>query len=425
MFIYRGLLVLLAPILLIHIIWKALQCGQWQYFAQRIGIDFTSLKHNSIWFHCASVGEVKSIFPLLDELHNRLPAQHFLVTSNTATSRVIVNKYNKNWIEHAYCPVDWRSSINAFLKSVKPAQCYIIETELWPNMIDVCSQQQIPIAILNGRLSEKTMHSQNWMLRTYKQVLRHIQAVYTRTELDNKRYLQLGAKKETTKVVGDLKLAAVSVNNNDIQTLTKRDFVLIVSTHADEEKKILQACETLLGNVLFVIAPRHPERSGAIASQLHNMGLHIAIHSKHDAIADDTQIYILDTIGELDQWFGTAQAVVMGGSFENIGGHNIIEPMSYHRAVVYGPHMQNFADISDIALAADAAIQVESYSALQQQLANWLHNKSAQHEIEQRAAALISQFETTIPTYADIVTTRLVDTATVNKMKPVISSLPQ
>ena len=406
MFIYRSLIVLLSPLLLLHIVWKAAQCRQWQYFAQRLGMDYCDIPPGCLWFHCASVGEVKTILPLLDACHARAPELRFLVTSNTPTSREIILKHARDYIHHAYCPMDWRRCVRAFLNTTRPVRCYLIETELWPNLIDLCHSQTIPVVILNGRLSEKTLHSSDWMLRTYRHVLKQINSVYTRNPLDRERYIQLGANADKTRAIGDLKFAATTPSSVDKQQLTQRKYILVVSTHDDEETQIAKACQALLQDTLFVIAPRHPERGNSVAAQLHRLGLNIALHSKHDPIDDDTQVYILDTIGELDKWYGDALAVVMGGSFVNIGGHNIIEPLAHHRAVVYGPHMQNFAEIDEIVQVNEAAIQVASVDELAQLLQQWSSDNSKRQAMEQRAAQLMQQFENTLPAYVDIVTSK-------------------
>ena len=403
MFIYRSLIVLLTPLLLLHILWQAVRCKQWRYFAQRTGLDYCDIPPGCIWFHCASVGEVKTVLPLLEACHRQLPEQQFLITSNTATSREIVIKHNRDYLYHAYCPMDWRGSVRAFLNSTRPEAAYLIETELWPNLIDLCHNEGIAVTILNGRLSEKTLSSGSWMLHTYRHVLGMVEAVYTRNQLDRDRYIQLGAAADKTRAIGDLKFAVTTPATTGKQRLTRRDYVLVVSTHEDEEKQIASACRNLMQHTLFVIAPRHPERGNSIAAQLHRLGLNIAQHSRHDAIDDDTQVYLLDTIGELDSWYGDALVVVVGGSFVNIGGHNIIEPLAHHRAVIYGPHMHNFAELDEIVQVNEAGVKLGGANELAPQLQQWLHDRAARQVMEQRAARLMQQFENTLPAYVDIV----------------------
>lgn len=410
MFIYRILLILLSPIIFLHVLFKAIQCRQWQYFSQRLGTGFTGIKQNQPWFHCASVGEVKALLPLLQELHTQLPATHFLITSNTATSREIIIQFNKNWIQHAYCPIDLRNTMRSFLLQTKPLQCNLIETELWPNMIELCHHHKIPIAIYNGRLSKKTTQSNRWMLAVYKHVLKYIDTIYARSEADRERYIKLGSGSQHTSTVGDLKLVTPNIDDITCQNLTQRDYMLAVSTHDPEEFEFMRACHGLLHEHLVVIAPRHPERGNTLAKQLRSINLRVAMHSKGDNITDNTQVYLLDTIGELDKWYGNATMVVMGGSFTNIGGHNILEPLNYHKAVVYGPHMHNFSELNDIVLSAQAAIQVTTYRQLQTQLQAWLDDAGKRQLVENNAKKMLSKFEHTIPAYADIFVSRLAST---------------
>ncbi len=406
MFTYRLFFVLLTPVLFIHIVWKAIQCRQWLYFKQRLGFSCPAKRNKVTWFHCASVGEVKTVLPLLEKLHQTQPEQHFVITSHTATSRELVVKSGQPWLSHMYLPLDWRSAIKRFLHAVKPERCILFETEIWPNLIDLCDKQRIPVTIINGRLSSKTMNQPAWLASAYRYSLPLIDNIYTRSEQDRERYIKLGADEKTTTTLGDLKLAGRKESDGKTQAVTRREYILVVSTHDDEEVQITRHCQALLEQTLFVIAPRHPHRSNTVAKQLHHMGLNIAIHSKRDAVKEDTHIYLIDSIGELDAWYPGAQSVVVGGSFVNTGGHNIIEPLAFDKAVVYGPNMQNFSDLNALVLEHEAAIQVDDYPQLAEQLTHWQKDSTAKNRIEQRAQVLVHQFESTLPAYVEVLTQR-------------------
>jgi 3-deoxy-D-manno-octulosonic-acid transferase len=191
------------------------------------------------------------------------------------------------------------------------------------------------------------------------------------------------------------------------QEHTPRDYIVIASTHEGEELKIAKVWDKLHRSELLVIAPRHPDRSSQIIKQLEtvvgNVDKYIAVRSKNDAINRETKIYILDSVGELTSWYSAAKLIVMAGSFIHRGGHNILEPAHFGKAIIVGPHMENFVDENKLLLDNDAAVQVFSIHELEITIPRLLDNEAERKKLEQNALKAVKPFSNVITDYADVI----------------------
>jgi len=408
MLLYRLLIILLSPVIISHILWLAFTNKQSHYFWQRLGYKLPNLPTDGLWFHCASVGEVNTLLPLLNNIHRQDGNLKIIITTNTITGGKIVAQQELDFLFHCYMPIDWRSSVDRFLTAVKPSSIYIMETEIWPNLFASCQSNDVPIYIINARLSSRTTSAKSWIKQVYKSCLLQITAIYARSEKDAQSYRLLGAKKETVTTIGNLKFTT-ALANETIKTKKTisigRKYVLIASTHKDEEEQIYNIWKKLKRSELLIIAPRHPERSASIISKLDTNA--IAIRSKNQQITDQTEIYLLDTIGELKNYFGGAELVIMGGSFTPIGGHNILEPASFNCAIITGPYMENFAEELDLMLSKNAIIQVTSklqaYSRLREQIENVLGNDKYRKTLQKNTATLSHNVEKILDNYTKLI----------------------
>jgi len=405
---YRLLIILLSPVIIAHILWLAFTNKQSHYFWQRIGFKLPNLPGNCLWFHCASVGEVNTLLPLLNNINKQDNSLKIIITTNTITGGKIVAQQELDFLFHCYMPVDWISSIDRFLTAVKPSSLYIMETEIWPNLFAICQNNNIPIYIINARLSSRTTSAKSWIKRVYKSCLLQISAIYARSEKDAQSYRLLGAKKETVMTIGNLKFTT-ALANETIKTEETisivRKYVLLASTHKDEEEQIFHIWKKLKRPELLVIAPRHPERSASIISKLDTEA--IAVRSKNQQITDQTEIFLLDTIGELKNYFSGAELVIMGGSFIPVGGHNILEPASFNCAIITGPYMENFAEELNLMLSKNAIIQITSklqaYSRLREQIENVLDNDGYRKTLQKNTATLSHNVEKILDDYTKLI----------------------
>ena len=406
MFIYRFLIFVFSPLILAHLIWKSFRLGQPRFLLQRLGFQLQHIPQDCLWFHCASVGETNTVMPLLHELHKRHPDLQFLITTNTTTGAEIVEQQKLSCLFHAFLPMDWCLTTLIFLHQIKPGALYLVETELWPNLIVLCNDKNIPINIINGRLSNKTTSANNWVRSVYHYILSKVRHIYVRSEIDKNNYLSLGALDNQVSILGNLKFISPDSANTKSQAITQRDYVLVASSHNDEEYQITKMWNTLNRNELLVIAPRHPERRDDIIKQLKQTGLNsnaIALRSQNDTITEQTRIYLLDTIGELTQWFALAKLIIMAGSFTHRGGHNILEPAHFGKAIIFGPHMESFVDESQLLTSKQAAIQVQSFDELGRTITELLDNEELRKKLEDNVKQTLQPFANIVNDYADVI----------------------
>ncbi len=402
MLLYRILTTVLSPVILGHIIWLSLKNSQSRYFWQRLGFGYSSLPTDSLWFHCASVGEVNTVLPLIKNIYKKNNQQTILITTNTITGAQIVAQQNSDYLFHSYLPFDWVYSIKRFLKTVKPSSVYIMETEIWPNLFTCCFNIGKPVSLINARLSKKTTSANKWIQSLLKHSLFKTKAIYTRSEEDKNAYLELGAPKQIVSTAGNLKLTTMLNNTSKKHSrLVDREYVLFASTHKDEELLLYKIWKTLNRDELLIIAPRHPERSTSIIKQL-NID-NIAIRSKGDAITEKIDVYLLDTVGELKNYFSDAKLVVMGGSFVPIGGHNILEPASFHKAIITGPYMDNFKEELEMMQTYNAIIQTTSENELKQYLQKTLEEKPYRDSLISNTQNIASNIEHILDSYSELI----------------------
>ncbi len=402
--IYRLLLIALSPLLAAYILGQSIRAKSPRYFRQRLGFGYNQLPENSLWFHCASVGEVITLLPLLKDLHRKNPALKFIITSNTVTGGKIITQQNLDYLFHSYLPFDWVSAIKRFINKTKPASLFIMETEIWPNLFSVCHDNGIAIHMINARLSSKTTTAKPWIKALLKTALSKVSSISARSEEDALSYAQLGADKNIISTAGNLKFTSVldeqqTTAENDFSV--EREYVLVASTHENEEAQIYRHWKKLNRDELLIIAPRHPERAGSIIRQLSCREL--AQRSKHESISKTTEVFLLDTVGELKNYFARAKLVIMGGSFVPVGGHNILEPARYRRAIITGPYMENFRQELALMKKQEAIMQLASVEALTAALKKLLDEKESRETLQNNSSQLTGQAEKILQKYTDII----------------------
>lgn len=398
---YLSLTLLLCPFLVIYTGKLAWRYRCLRYFRQRLGFNYADIRPNGIWIHCASVGEVNTFRPLLRLLQERYPAQHFIITSNTVTGAGMVKKFTGDQCQHVYLPVDTYGAVTRFLNHLRPRLALVMETELWPLLYQQCRRRQIPISIINGRLSSRTLHSNAWIKARYHDALQCVDHLMCRSEIDQQAYVELGMPVDKTEVTGNLKFAqSFASAPRPIDELMHRHYLLAASTHDDEELQLARVWNGMdTGDRLLVIAPRHPERGPSILEQLAPLKLSIALRSRHDPVTSQTDVYIADTLGELASFMQQAQLVFIGGSLIPRGGQNLLEPAALGKAIVVGPHMQNFAAETELLLSKEACVQLASVEDLKHTLENLLADAERRQQLGENAHALIQQHAGIAETY--------------------------
>lgn len=310
----------------------------------------------AVWIHCASVGEVAAAAPLLRELddHGIGP---LLISTATPTGQQRARAQAPAGSTVTYLPVDRPGPVRRFLERTRPRAALILETELWPHLFGALEDRAVPIVLVNGRLSPRTLEAPAWWRHIAAWCLQRIRRVLARSETDRDRFRDLGVDPDRLEVVGNLKFAAPG-GATATAIEPGAPFVLAASTHEDEELQLARAWASGgSGEHLLVIAPRHPERGADIASSLLGEGFKVRRRSQGEPAGAPGSIYLADTLGELTGLIAGAEVVIMGGSLIPRGGQNVLEPARAGRPIVTGPHMFNFADETDRLEAAGALLR--------------------------------------------------------------------
>ncbi|HEX5635583.1 MAG TPA: glycosyltransferase N-terminal domain-containing protein, partial [Gammaproteobacteria bacterium] len=323
---YRVLNYLLWPLWFFYTLRVARRERNSRYFKQRLGYAYPVISTSPVWIHCASVGEVNTWLPLHQAFSRRYPALHFVITTNTPTGSQIVARHALHNTTHVFLPMDTASAVSRFYSHIKPRLALVMETELWPELYRQCQEKNIPLVIVNARLSHKTRNVNDWVKQLYAMALQKVSQVLCRTQADADAFIELGAAANKVKVIGNLKFATQSDSTHQPPShFTDRPYVLAASTHSDEEYQLAKMWPSASAqNHLLVIAPRHPKRRDDILRQLQPLAMQIAVRSRGDVITAATQIYLADTLGELLSFMTRADVVIMGGSLVQRGGQNLL-----------------------------------------------------------------------------------------------------
>lgn len=355
----------LFPLLLLRELKK--RGGGRRFLLQRLGFGYTAQSDRPVWLHMASVGELNTALPLLRRLHDDYPRTSFVITTNTPTAARLFEKQSLARCAHYYLPIDLPGAVQRFIKTINPRLGLILETELWPNLYAACARNGTALLLLNARLSAKSSDAPGWIRHGQRYCVAQLDYILARSGVDAKQFLELDAMPEKISTVDNLKYASpVAAMVSAVPPTTRRSYVLAASTHEDEEFQFARLLSPMLKhyNHLLVIAPRHPERRAAIVQQLSRLPLNIAVRSRNDAITDETGVYLLDSMGELQAWIAGAGLVLIGGSWIPHGGQNILEPARAGKASIAGPYMHNFAQETIDLVAHNAALQLHSAADL-------------------------------------------------------------
>ncbi len=350
-----------------------------------------------VWVHAASVGEAQSALILVETLLEANKELHILITTGTRTSAELMAKKLPDRAIHQFYPLDHPQWVQSFLDSWQPDAVLWMESELWPNMLREVKKRAIPAALINARLSLKSLKRWNMMRGVAQTLLSVFDCILCQTNADEESYSQLGG--QNIHVTDNLKYSAVPLeaDNRSLKALLtsveQRPCWVYASSHAPEEllaanvHKNLKETHT---NLLTIIVPRHPERRDSIRKDLEQTGLNVVFRGEDkNQPSADTDIYVADTLGELGLFYTFCDIALIGRSLSSDGGggHNPIEAAQLRCAVLHGPLIQNLQDIYDDMTAADASVMVEDQESLQATLHTLLSDEAALEEHKQRAAA--------------------------------------
>ena len=403
--VLRGLYVvalyLLAPVTVYHLIWRGFRQGEYfQRWNERYAVYGDAPHAATVWVHAVSVGEVNAAAPLVNALRTRRPDLKFLVTSITPTGSARIRALWGDKVEHVYLPYDLPGAVSRFLRHYRPKLALVLETELWPNLLFGCRDHGVPAYIVNARLSERSLRGYRVLRPLLQRALRTLRAVLAQSQDDAARFVRLGADADTTLVSGNLKYdVAVGAGWPAFAAafagrIGARPVWIAASTHAEEEAAVIAIHRRLRGrwpDLLLLWAPRHPERFKAVAQQAVDAGWRVATRKLTQWPDRDDAVFVIDTLGELMPFYGCAQVAFVGGSLQDIGGHNLLEPAAVGTAVVSGPHLHNFADIAAQLRDAGALLVGNDAGEVGTHIATLLDDADARAVMVAAAHALVDQ----------------------------------
>jgi 3-deoxy-D-manno-octulosonic-acid transferase len=324
-----------------------------------------------IWCHAASVGEAVSVLVLIERIRELYPDTNLLVTSGTVTSARMLEKRLSQGVIHQYMPVDRMPYVERFLSHWRPDFAMLIESEIWPNMLFALRERNIPAALVNGRMSDRSFRRwyrfQGWA----RELMSTFAMCIAQTEDDRARFVALGAR--PARCFGNLKYTAKPLPFDEAELVRlrldigERPVWLFASSHRGEEEAVCAVHKKLrekFPDLLTIIVPRHATRGDEIARLIAGERLVCARRSLKESPAVRTDIYLADTMGELGLFYRLSPVAVIGGSFVTIGGHNPIEAAQLDCAVVFGPHMYNFSSVAREFVNKSAAIQLQGSNEL-------------------------------------------------------------
>lgn len=402
---YSFALIIISPLIVfyLYILRGKKNQGYRAHFKERFGFVSKSLftvKTKPLVFHCASVGEVLAATPLIKALQKVHPNLNILITCNTPTGREQILSQFKNTVACSYLPIDFPFATARFLKRIKPQALCILETELWPNLMAISHKKNIPVLVINARLSEKSQQGYQKVAKLTHIIMRSITVLASHNKTDAKRFIELGLEASKSHVTGSIKFditpseeqLAKVLNLKQLYSSNERFVWVAGSTHPVEHELVLLAHQELLKkqpNALLIIAPRHPEQFDKVAELLTQSPLSFSRRSQNNY--NNEQILLADTLGELQCLYGAANVSFIGGSLIRRGGHNPLESAAFSVGVITGPHTYNFDHVYPELTKLKGAVVVDSNDELAKQLITFSQNTKACQTLGIKAAQCVTK----------------------------------
>jgi 3-deoxy-D-manno-octulosonic-acid transferase len=324
-------------------------------FKEKYGFFKKNIKKNElIWIHCASVGELLSVIPIIRRFEKDKKTKSILITSSTTSSSEIISKFKFKKTIHQFYPFDINFLTKYFIRHWKPKLAIFIDSEIWPNMFNNLHKKNIPLILLNARITKKSFYRWKKFPNFSKRIFNKITIALPQNK-ETKKYLKLLGTKNI-KHFGNLKFYGETqkYNRNNLKLkkkFAKRLVFCAASTHQKEElfiAKVHKELKSEIKNLITIIIPRHINRKNEIINELENLGLNSQLHTSSKKINKDTDIYLVDTYGETAKFYSLSKITFLGGSLIPHGGQNPLEPAREGNYILYGPHIENFKEVYEI-----------------------------------------------------------------------------
>ncbi|MFN2309701.1 MAG: lipid IV(A) 3-deoxy-D-manno-octulosonic acid transferase [Gammaproteobacteria bacterium] len=398
--LYTLILYLLTPFALARLAWRGLRApGYWQRWGERFGFIPRIEGAAPIWLHAVSVGEVQAAAPLLRALLKRYPELPVLVTTTTPTGSEQLRGLFEARVSHVYMPYDLPGAVTRFLDRARPRLALIMETEIWPNLYHACAQRDLPVLLVNARLSARSAAGYRRLRALTAATLGCLRGIAAQDRTDAERLVELGAAPERVRVTGSIKFdVKIPASLTEQAAVLRRDWGvqrpvwIAASTHEGEDERVLAAHREIRArfpSALLVLVPRHPERFARVAALCHEQGWVTVLRSRQLPTPAEAAVFVGDSMGELLLFFAAADVAFIGGSLIAHGGHNPLEAAAQRVPVLFGPHMFNFEQIAHLLLAAGAAREVGDSGQLADSVMHWLADPAARVAAGEHGAAVV------------------------------------
>jgi 3-deoxy-D-manno-octulosonic-acid transferase len=363
-----------------------------------------------VWVHAVSLGEVTAVVPLLRKIKEEVPHQIIVVSTVTETGREVVLKQLKGIATHCYAPLDFWWAVNRYVRVLNPQLFLLTESEIWPNLLTCLAQHQVPICLVNGRISSRSFSRYRLVKRWMKRIWSLLDMALMQTAQDAERIEELGVNAKMVHVTGNMKFDQSfdhQKNFDSIQAIRTslgvsdtEQVIVAGSTHPNEEEQLLDAYQSLSHshmNVVLVLAPRHVERAPELEAVIARFGLSCVRRSQMSdmnilsARHHVPRVIVLDSRGELPYVFRLSFVGFVGGTLVPVGGHNLLEPAQWGRPVLFGPYVDHCRDIAHQLLQAGGAIQIHQPKDLATHLLRLLEHPAEAEQMGRQALAVVQQ----------------------------------
>lgn len=423
--LYRIAQLICFPFIVIYFVARLVtDRSYWSHFGERLGLlpqSFTRTKPGCIWLHAVSAGEIASVIPLVRALQSTDPLVPIYLSTSTVAGRKAAEHHASTLVDGIlYAPIDYVSSVRRAIRAIRPALLIVLETEIWPNLYHEVREWGARVAIVNGRISDRTWPRYRSLRWFFQPLLQIPQLVCPQSATDEDRYATLGVSHTSLEMLGNLKFdASISPVISSIPTFGAEHVCICASTAGPNERgsavrhsidedeiaiRVFQALARDFPRLLLILAPRQPARFDEVAEKLQLAGVTFVRRTQLKIGAATPQlpaVLLLDTIGELAGAYAVAHAVFVGGSLAPRGGHNIMEPAAAGAAIVVGPHMDNFAAVTAEFAQANAIVQIQNEEELIAALRGLLLDASQRAKLAARAREVVERLRGTAQRVAD------------------------
>jgi len=352
-----------------------------------------------IWVHCVSVGEFNAARPLIDQILDIYPEHKLAITTTTITGAEAVRNHYQDRVIHYFFPFDLPFIVGSFVNKINPVACILLETEIWPNLINNLNKKAIPVMLINARLSERSLNKyQKFSSKLVQKTINQLTLIGSQNDPSSERFLSLGALPDKVVTVGNLKFDSNEKDNpNTTQSLQKmigqRRVVVFASTREGEEKKIIQSYVNLKDkfDALLIIVPRHPERFDEVFNLIVDSSLKVKRRSDGLGCDESIQVLLGDSMGELLSYYSVCDIAFIGGSLIDTGGQNMLEAAAASKPILFGPSVFNFEKIAQLFLEKDAAIQVGDSDDLMKTISALLLDDTKRQKLGENAKNLLEK----------------------------------